>query len=205
MSKPLIEIPKEKLQQVRMDMFRKVQREKRIKKRIVSVTFISMLCLSLIFSIRVSPTIASQVAKIPGFQGIVSAITIDKGIKDIVDHEYFEEINVTQSRKGLSLTLQGVIDDKSGLVLFYDADASFDMSKLNLEKVQLFQGDEEIECGCTFTRNASNQTYISSSVEYNFLEPIAYISKDFKAIFHFNDEKKGNIKITLPFSLRIVR
>lgn len=28
MSKPLIDVPKEKLQQVRMDMFRKVQREK---------------------------------------------------------------------------------------------------------------------------------------------------------------------------------
>ncbi len=67
-----------------MDMFRKVQREKRIKKRIVSVTYIAMLCLSLILSIRVSPTIASQVAKILGFQAIVSAIAIDKGIKDIV-------------------------------------------------------------------------------------------------------------------------
>jgi len=95
-----------------------------------------------------------------------------------------------------------VIADNSGFVLFYDADASFDISKLNLEEVQLFQGDEEIECGCTFTRNASNQTYISSSVEYNFLEPIAYISKDFKAVFHFHDEEKGNIEITLPFSLK---
>ncbi|WP_016993454.1 DUF4179 domain-containing protein, partial [Lysinibacillus boronitolerans] len=180
MSKPLIDVPKEKLQQVRMDMFRKVQREKRRKKRIVSVACISMLCLSLLFSIRVSPTIASQVAKIPGFQAIVTAIAIDKGIKDIVDHEYYEEINVTQSRKGLALTLQGVIADNSGFVLFYDADASFDISKLNLEEVQLFQGDEEIECGCTFTRNASNQTYISSSVKYSFLKPIAYTSKDFK-------------------------
>ncbi|MCR8853946.1 DUF4179 domain-containing protein [Lysinibacillus fusiformis] len=202
MSKPLIDVPKEKLQQVRMDMFRKVQREKRIKKRIVSVTFIATLCLSLILSIRVSPTIASQVAKIPGFQAIVSAIAIDKGIKDIVDHDYYEEINVTQAKNGLSLTLQGAIADNSGIVLFYDADASFDISALTLEKVQLFQGDDEIECGCTFTKNGSNQTYISSSVEYNFLEPIVYTSKDFKAVFHFNDEQKGNIDITLPFSLK---
>ncbi|MBD8521481.1 DUF4179 domain-containing protein [Lysinibacillus fusiformis] len=202
MSKPLIDIPKEKLQQVRMDMFRKVQREKKIKKRIVSVTFTAMLCLSLILSIRVSPTIASQVAKIPGFQAIVSAIAIDKGIKDIVDHDYYEEINVTQSKNGLSLTLQGAIADNSGIVLFYDADASFDISALTLEKVQLFQGDDEIGCGCTFTKNESNQTYISSSVEYNFLEPIVYTSKDFKAVFHFNDEQKGNIDITLPFSLK---
>lgn len=202
MSKPLIDVPKEKLQQVRLDMFRKVQREKRLKKRIVSVTCITMLCLSLIFSIRVSPTIASQVAKIPGFQAIVSAIAIDKGIKDIVDHDYYEEINVTQSKNGLSLTLQGAIADNSGIVLFYDADASFDISALTLEKVQLFQGDDEIECGCTFTRNESNQTHISSSVEYNFLEPIVYTSKDFKAVFHFNDEEKGTIDITLPFSLK---
>lgn len=202
MSKPLIDVPKEKLQQVRLDMFRKVQREKRLKKRIVSVTCITMLCLSLIFSIRVSPTIASQVAKIPGFQAIVSAIAIDKGIKDIVDHDYYEEINVTQSKNGLSLTLQGAIADNSGIVLFYDADASFDISALTLEKVQLFQGDDEIECGCTFTKNESNQTYISSSVEYNFLEPIVYTSKEFKAVFHFFDEEKGTIDIALPFSLK---
>ncbi|MED4886192.1 DUF4179 domain-containing protein [Lysinibacillus fusiformis] len=202
MSKPLIDVPKEELQQVRMDMFRKVQREKKIKKRIVSVTFIAILCVSLILSIRVSPTIASQVAKIPGFQAIVSAIAIDKGIKDIVDHDYYEEINVTQSKNGLSLTLQGAIADNSGIVLFYDADASFDISALTLEKVQLFQGDDEIECGCTLTKNESNQKYISSSVEYNFLEPIVYTSKDFKAFFHFNDEQKGNIDITLPFSLK---
>ncbi len=202
MSKPMIDVPKEKLQQVRMDMFRKVQREKRIKKRIVSVTCITMLCLSLIFSIRVSPTIASQVAKIPGFQAIVSAIAIDKGIKDIVDHDYYEEINVTQSKNGLSLTLQGAIADNSGIVLFYDADASFDISALTLEKVQLFQGDDEIECGCTFTKNESNQTYISSSVEYNFLVPIVYTLKDFKAVFHFLDEEKGTIDIALPFSLK---
>lgn len=109
---------------------------------------------------------------------------------------------MTQSKNGLSLTLQGAIADNSGIVLFYDADASFDISALTLEKVQLFQGDDEIECGCTLTKNESNQTYISSSVEYNFLEPIVYTSKDFKAFFHFNDEQKGNIDITLPFSLK---
>ncbi len=102
-----------------------------------------MFCLSLLFSIRVSPTIAGHVAKIPGFQAIVSAVVRDKGIKDIVDNEYYEEINVTQTKNGLSLTLQGVIADTSGFVLYYDADASFDISKLNLEEVQLFQGDEK--------------------------------------------------------------
>lgn len=158
-----------------------------------------MCCLSLLFSIRVSPTIASYVAKIPGLEAIVLAVGRDKGIKDIVDNHYYEEINVTQNKDGLSLTLQGVIADYSGFVLYYDADAPFE---LFLEKVQLFQGEDEIECGCSFTHNASNQTNISSSVDFSFLEPIAYTSKDFKAVFHFNDKDKGNIEITIPFSLQ---
>ncbi|MGE7693799.1 DUF4179 domain-containing protein [Lysinibacillus sp. NPDC094177] len=201
MSKLPIDVPKEKLQQVRMDMFRKVQREKRAKKRIVPVAIAFLLCLSLLFSIRVSPTIASYVAKIPGFQQIVLAVVRDKGIKDIVDNGYYEEINTTQSKNGLSLTLQGVIADNSGLVLYYDADASFDMSDLHLEEVHLFQGDEEIEGG-SFTSHQSHQTRISSSVEYNFSEPFAYTSKDFKAVFRFNEKDKGNIEMTIPFSLQ---
>lgn len=202
MSKLPIDVPKEKLQQVRMDMFRKVQREKRAKKRIVSVSVAFLLCLSFLFSIRVSPTIASHVAKIPGFQAIVSAVVRDKGIKDIVDNDYYEEINETQSKNGLSLTLQGVIADNSGLVLYYDADASFDMSELHLEGVQLFQGDEEIEGGGSFTSNQSSQTRISSSVDYSFSKPFAYTSKDFKAVFHFYEKDKGNIEISIPFSLQ---
>ncbi|WP_427107842.1 DUF4179 domain-containing protein [Lysinibacillus xylanilyticus] len=203
MSKLPIDVPKEKLQQVRMDMFRKVQREKRTKKRTFSVAIVFLLCLSFLFSIRVSPTIASYVAKIPGFQQIVSAVARDKGIQDIIDNEYYEEINVTQSKNGLSLTLQGVIADQTGLVFFYDANASFDILKLNLEEVQLFQGDERIEgAGGGGDGITKNKTHISSSVEYDFLEPFDYTSKDFKAVFHFNDKDKGNIEITVPFTLQ---
>lgn len=202
MSKLPIDVPKEKLQQIRMDTFRKVQREKRIKKRIVPVAIVALFCVSILFSIRVSPTFASYVAKIPGFYALVSAVRIDAGIKDIVDNQYFEEINVTESKNGLSLTLQGVIADYSGFVLFYDADALFDMSKLELNDVQLFQGDDEIPGPSSFTRNAENQEYISSLVEYSFSEPIVYTSKDFKVVFHFNDIDKGNIEITIPFTLQ---
>jgi len=201
-SKLPIDVPKEKLQQIRIDMFRKVQREKRAKKRIVSVAIASLFCLSLLFSIRVSPTIASHIAKIPGFEALVLAVGRDKGIKDIVDSDYYEEINVKQSKNGLSLTLQGVIADNTGLVLYYDADATFDMSKLHLEKVQLFQGDEEIKGGGSFTNNQSSQTRFSSSVDYSFSEPFAYTSKDFKVVFHFYEKDKGNIEITIPFSLQ---
>jgi len=204
MSKLPIDVPKEKLHQVRMDMFRKVQREKRTKKRIVSVAIASLFCVSLLFSIRVSPTIASHVAKIPGFQAIVSAVVRDKGIKDIVDNDYYEEINETQSKNGLSLTLQGVIADNTGLVLYYDADASFDISELHLMEVQLYQGEEEIEGGNggSFSSHLSNRTRISSSVDYSFSEPFAYASKDFKAVFHFYEKDKGNIEISVPFSLQ---
>ena len=202
MSKLPIDVPKEKLQQIRIDMFRKVQREKRAKKRIVSVAIASLFCLSLLFSIRVSPTIASHIAKIPGFEALVLAVGRDKGIKDIVDSDYYEEINVKQSKNGLSLTLQGVIADNTGLVLYYDADATFDMSKLHLEKVQLFQGDEEIKGGGSFTNKQSSQTPFSSSVNYSFSEPFAYTSKNFKVVFHFYEKDKGNIEITIPFSLQ---
>ncbi|MFJ7667545.1 DUF4179 domain-containing protein [Lysinibacillus sp. NPDC097195] len=199
MSKQPIDVPKDKLQQLRLDALCKVKREKTTKKRIVSVAIVFLCCLSLLFSIRVSPTIANYVAKIPGLDAIVTAVVRDKGIKDIVDNHYYEEINVTQHKEGLALKLQGVIADYSGFVLYYDADAPFE---LFLDKVQLFQGEDEIECGCSFTHNASDQTNITSSVDFSFSEPITYTSKDFKAIFHFKDKEKGNIAMTIPFTLQ---
>lgn len=199
MKKPPIDVPKEQLQQIRMDVLRKVQREKRTKKRMASVAIVFLCCLSLLLSIRVSPTVASYVAKIPGLDAIVSAVVRDKGIKDIVEHKYYEEINKTQTKDGLSLTLQGVIADQSGFVLYYDADASFE---LNLEEVQLFQGDDEIKCGCSFTMGGVNQAFISSSVEYSFSEPMAYTSRDFTAVFRFKDKNQGEIEMTIPFSLQ---
>ncbi|AHN21042.1 DUF4179 domain-containing protein [Lysinibacillus varians] len=199
MKKPPIDVPKEQLQQIRMDVLRKVQREKRTKKRMASVAIVFLCCLSLLLSIRVSPTVASYVAKIPGLDAIVSAVVRDKGIKDIVEHKYYEEINKTQTKDGLSLTLQGVIADQSGFVLYYDADASFE---LNLEEVQLFQGDDEIKCGCSFTMGGGNQAFISSSVEYSFSEPMAYTSWDFTAVFRFKDKNQGEIEMTIPFSLQ---
>ncbi|GKV54494.1 hypothetical protein NCCP2222_04410 [Sporosarcina sp. NCCP-2222] len=198
---PPIAVPKEKLQQIRIDTLRKVQREKRTKKRIVPVALVALFCITILFSIRVSPTFAGYIAKIPGFNALVSAVRTDAGIEDIVDNQYFEEINVTESEKGLSLTLQGVIADHSGFVLFYDADALFDMSNLYLNDVQLFQGDVEIP-GPRFTSHSDNQQYISSLVEYSFSEPIVYTTKEFKAVFHFEDVDKGNIEITIPFTLQ---
>lgn len=199
---PPIDVPKEKLHQIRMDTFRKVQREKRTKKRIVPVALVALFCITILFSIRVSPTFASYVAKIPGFYALVSSVRSDAGIKDIVDNQYYQDVNVTESKNGLSVTLQGVIADRSGFVLFYDADALFDMSKLYLNDVQLFQGDVEIPGPSSFTRHADNQKHISSLIEYSFAEPIVYTSNDFTAVFHFEDVDKGNIEITIPFTLQ---
>ena len=47
-----------------------------------------------------------------------------------------------------------------------------------------------------------HKEYITSFVEYSFSEPIAYTSKDFKAVFHFHHSDKGDIEIAIPFTLQ---
>ena len=47
-----------------------------------------------------------------------------------------------------------------------------------------------------------SRTHLFFIVEYSFSEPIAYTSKDFIAVFHFNDVDKGNIEIEIPFTLQ---
>ena len=58
----MIEIPKEKLRQDRIKVFEKIKKERRRRKQLLSVGAVAVLFISLLFSVRVSPTIANYAA-----------------------------------------------------------------------------------------------------------------------------------------------
>lgn len=99
-----IDIPHEQLEESRRKNIVRFQKEKRNRQRTwKSIAVTCALLFLFVTSIRVSPAFASTIAKIPGFAPLVEMITYDKGVKDILHNNYYEELGLSQTKNGLSL------------------------------------------------------------------------------------------------------
>ena len=107
----MINIPKDKLRQGRIDALAKVKKDIRRKKQWQAITAVAIVFLSFLLSVRVSSTIASYAAKIPGLSVIVELVQENEGIKDAIDNEYYEELGSLVQDKDVTITMQGAIID----------------------------------------------------------------------------------------------
>src|SRR4051794_17602472 len=115
-----IEIPKEALHQASVKAVHLHRLASKRKHGLYSIASVAAIVLLLfVTSIRVSPVFAQAVAKIPGFASIVDMIAFDKGIGDIVENNYYEELGIIATQGDYTLTLQGVVADHSGMIISY--------------------------------------------------------------------------------------
>lgn len=97
-----IEIPKEKIQAARQQAYAKhLHSRKRQIKTWKQVSIVMLLLIAFVTTVRVSPAFAQTIAKIPGFAPLVEMITQDKGVKDILDNQYYEELNIVEIKMTL--------------------------------------------------------------------------------------------------------
>src|SRR5690625_4737519 len=69
---------------------------------------------------------------------IMDVIKDNKGLMDAVDQDYYETLNLSsETIDGVTFTIDGVIKDTSGLVVFYTIDSEEPRSRLTLDDVQL--------------------------------------------------------------------
>ncbi|WP_026906822.1 DUF4179 domain-containing protein [Paucisalibacillus globulus] len=95
----------------------------------LSVALVAIVLLAFVTSIRVSPVFAAYVSNIPGMEKIVEMISNDKGMMMAIENDYYQEIGEYVEKDGLRITIDGVIADEQGIVLFYSWDSK---KKLNL-------------------------------------------------------------------------
>lgn len=198
-----IDVPQERLAAARTETLRRHQQDKRIRMRAYkSLAVVALLVLVFVTSIRVSPVFASTVAKIPGFAPLVHMITYDKGIADIIDHDYYEEIGTTQSENGLTFTLQGVIADESGMILPYTLSAPFNIQKLDTKNVELRRNGEALAVGIGFSWHREKETkIIEENIEITAgTESINYQDAQFE--FYIQLADVHNTEFTIPFELK---
>ena len=90
-----------------------------VKRGIWSIVVAAILFITLVTSIRVSPVMANAVASIPGMERFVDFIRDDKGLASAIKNEYYQELNLSTEKEGVTLTLDGVLADEQEMIIFY--------------------------------------------------------------------------------------
>lgn len=198
-----ITVPKEALQQARNDAQRQKQRyKKKIRRTCQTVALIAAMFFLFIASVRVSPTFANAVAKIPGLSPIIELIALDKGLEDIVANDYFEEILVSETKDDITFTLLGVIADETGMLLTYKIASPNDLQGLTLKNVELMRGGQPIEAGISYGWSGHDKPLyeIENTIRVDATEPIDYSNRNFE--LNVNMHKGQKMTFSIPFALK---
>ncbi|MFF2874985.1 DUF4179 domain-containing protein [Gottfriedia sp. NPDC057991] len=136
------ELPIDEIDEAIQIGFQKAKETKLVTKpkrkyRIWSFVAAAILLLGLLTSIRVSPTFADYLTKVPGMEKIVELIRDDKGLISAVENKYAQEIGISQEKSGIKVTVDSVIADEQGMVIFYTIDANEPQHNLNIKEVNL--------------------------------------------------------------------
>lgn len=196
-----IEIPKEALHQARVKAMHQHRLTKRRKRRLYSVASVAAVVL-LVFmtSIRVSPVFAQAVAKIPGFAPIVGMIAFDKGISDIVENNYYEELGIVVTQGDYTLTLHNVVADHSGMTIFYNIKSPFDLSKASITSLGVSQQGIPWGVASSFISSLVGGAAVrEDKVEIMPVDELSYDNMAFEFNVHLDDA--AETKFAVPFTL----
>lgn len=69
--------------------------------------------------VRVSPAFASMLRDIPGFSGFVELIEGDTTLWRAVNNEFLQPVNLSDSKNGYTLTVDGIIADEGRVVILF--------------------------------------------------------------------------------------
>ncbi|WP_186670421.1 DUF4179 domain-containing protein [Sporosarcina sp. BP05] len=196
-----IEIPKEALHQARVNAVHQHRLTKKRKRRLYSVASVAAIVLLLfVTSIRVSPVFAEAVAKIPGFSSIVNMIAYDKGISDIVENNYFEELGIVVTQGDYTLTLQSVVADYSGMTIFYNIESPFENSEVNITSLELSQQGIPLGVASSYISSLVGGSSVrADKVEIMADDELSYDNMTFEFNLHLSDAAKT--KFVVPFTL----
>ena len=174
-----------------------------LKRGIWSLVVATILFLTLVTSIRVSPVMANAVASIPGMERFVDFIRDDKGLASAIENEYYQELNLSTEKKGVTLTLDGVIMDEQEMVVFYTVsrlkkdnyiEVGFPIVTNDNEKDPIIKGGSTSSSSLNFGEDDFEHT---AKVNVHFSEGIQENDFVFEVIVNVDSK---DINFEIPFS-----
>lgn len=172
------------------------------KKRMIwSSVVVTLLVISFVTSIRVSPTFAQAVAAIPGMEAVVDFIREDQTIYTAIENDYFDPLDIVVEQEGVTVTLHGSIVDEEEMVLLYSIDG-IDTNQIDYHDFPKIRtmNHQEIEGAATIIPNyEENDTVVFEKLNIRFDEEIK--EQDF--ILDMAIKKDGKeILFKIPFQIK---
>ena len=184
--------------------FDRAKREKvksrKKRNKIWSVVVAALIFFSFVTSIRVSPVFANAVASIPGMEKFVDLIQYDKGLEAIFKNDYYQKVDAVQTKSGLTLTIDGVILDETGMNIYYTLQSKEAVNGLSIQSVDLKNAPPGgISYGGSSPFEKSRE--LASQIKYYFQEPTLF--KDLSFTVEMDVLFQGEtISFSLPFELK---
>lgn len=178
----------------------RAKRQKR-RKSLWTIAIAAVFMLAFITSIRVSPAFANAVASIPGMGKLVEYIQYDKGLQAIMDNDYYQTVHASQMKDGLTLTINGVILDESGIVISYTLEAPYSIAALNYKEIELYHNGKEVPPGTLSYKNPDQQyeNRREDIIEVLFSAKQSFATQDF--VLDLQLENEMETTFSLPFTL----
>lgn len=138
-----VEVSKDKLYSAVQSGFEKAKKERLLKRTKVikrsswSIGIVAVLLISFITSVNVSPAFANKIASIPGMERIVELIKQDSGLTAAIENDFYQPLNLSQKKGGITVTLDGVIADEKGMVIFYTVQSKKKNLPLEIDYLKL--------------------------------------------------------------------
>ena len=178
---------------------REMKRKRR--KFIWSFATVAILVLAFATTIRISPAFANAVSAIPGMGKIIELLQYDKGMQAIVDNDYYQSVHASQMKDDLTITIDGVILDETGMVISYTLEAPFSLEQINYKKIKLFQNGEEIPYAA-MSYNEPDQKHDNRKedvINFLFNGKQEYATQDFVLEIEVDNTQKTTF--SLPFNV----
>ena len=178
-----------------------LEMKRKRRKFIWSFATVAILVLAFATTIRISPAFANAVSAIPGMGKIIELLQYDKGMQAIVDNDYYQSVHASQMKDDLTITIDGVILDETGMVISYTLEAPFSLEQINYKKIKLFQNGEEIPYAA-MSYNEPDQKHDNRKedvINFLFNGKQEYATQDFVLEIEVDNTQKTTF--SLPFNV----
>ncbi|MDU1847916.1 MAG: DUF4179 domain-containing protein [Niallia nealsonii] len=202
-----VKLPLEKADEAILKGFRKGKRDKRVlrknRKSLIAIAIAAIIVISFVTSIRISPTFANVLSSIPGMEWMIGFVEQDKGLSAIIDNDYYQKVDASETIGDFTLTVDGVIMDESGMNVFYTLKSSKSLTGGKIKQINVINKEEFPEhtqsYSVFFPDDIDNE--FQNMVEYHFANSFSF--KELK----FNFELKAiidnkEINFSIPFKLK---
>ncbi|MCZ8537461.1 DUF4179 domain-containing protein [Paenisporosarcina quisquiliarum] len=201
-----VNIPTEMVDGAILQGFERAKREKVRKKkrriRYFGMIAAALLLITMATSIRVSPAFANAVSAIPGLEKIVAMIHYDKGLTSAFENDYFQKINASQTKGDLTLTVDGVILDESGINVFYTVKSDETIKNVRVQNVELKNNEISQPSSSSFSVTHDDQSIkeFSNKIDFHFQEPTKFSDLSFSLLMTIDQAGTVN-EFTIPFTV----